>query len=75
MSTPAASEQAIEVRDLPKRFGGRDAVRGVSFAVAPGEVFSLLGPNGAGKTTTISMLSGLLAPTRGEARIMGHAVG
>jgi ABC-2 type transport system ATP-binding protein len=46
----------------------------VSFSVDSGEIFSLLGPNGAGKSTTISMLSGLLAPTDGDAFIMGHSV-
>jgi len=50
------------------------AVQGASFSVEAGEVLSLLGPNGAGKSTTISMLSGLLAPTDGDACIMGHSV-
>src|SRR5918911_2359995 len=48
-----------------------EAVRGVSFAVEPGELFGLLGPNGAGKTTTIKMLITLLLPTAGEARVLG----
>ncbi len=65
---------AIEVIDLRKHFGELQAVRGVSFTACRGEVFSLLGPNGAGKSTTISMLSGLLEPDEGEARIMGHSV-
>jgi ABC-2 type transport system ATP-binding protein len=65
---------AIEIRDLHKRFGDLAAVQGVSFQVAPGEVFSLLGPNGAGKSTTISIISGLLAANSGEACIMGHSV-
>jgi ABC-2 type transport system ATP-binding protein len=50
------------------------AVRGVSFQIAAGEIYSLLGPNGAGKTTTISMLTGLLAPTEGDALVDGHSV-
>src|ERR1051326_6212056 len=48
-----------------------EAVRGISFAVEPGELFGLLGPNGAGKTTTIKMLITLLIPTSGTARVLG----
>ncbi len=66
--------KAIEVRQLEKSFGATPVVRGLSFAVEQGEVFSLLGPNGAGKSTTISMLSGLLAPSAGDASVMGHSV-
>ncbi|CAA9542529.1 MAG: Efflux ABC transporter, ATP-binding protein [uncultured Thermomicrobiales bacterium] len=64
----------IEVRDLTKRYKGAEtnAVDGVSFDVAPGELFALLGPNGAGKTTTISILTTTLAPTGGTVRIAGH---
>jgi ABC-2 type transport system ATP-binding protein len=65
---------AIQVQDLHKNFGEVTAVRGVSFAVRAGEIFSLLGPNGAGKSTTISMLSGLLQPTEGDAQVMGHSI-
>ncbi len=65
---------AIEVQNLKKSFGEFQAVQGASFKAAAGEVLSLLGPNGAGKSTTISMLSGLLAPTDGDACIMGHSV-
>jgi ABC-2 type transport system ATP-binding protein len=64
----------VEVRDLTKRYKGAEtnAVDGVSFDVAPGELFALLGPNGAGKTTTISILTTTLAPTSGTVRIAGH---
>jgi len=65
---------AIEVKNLKKSFGNLQAVQDASFAADSGEVLSLLGPNGAGKSTTISMLSGLLAPTGGDASIMGHSV-
>ncbi|HZU87412.1 MAG TPA: ABC transporter ATP-binding protein [Anaerolineaceae bacterium] len=65
---------AIEVNNLHKSFGSVQAVRGISFTVQVGEIFSLLGPNGAGKSTTISMLSGLLVPDQGDATIMGHSV-
>ena len=65
---------AIEVRNLKKSFGDFQAVQDANFNADSGEVLSLLGPNGAGKSTTISMLSGLLAPTDGDAFIMGHSV-
>jgi ABC-2 type transport system ATP-binding protein len=65
---------AIEVRNLKKSFGDFQAVQDASFQAEAGEVLSLLGPNGAGKSTTISMLSGLLAPTSGDACIMGHSI-
>ena len=55
---------AIEVRNLKKSFGDFQAVQDASFNAHTGEVLSLLGPNGAGKSTTISMLSGLLMPTK-----------
>ena len=62
------------VDNLVVRFGELEAVGGVSFAVAPGEVFGLLGPNGAGKTTTIRVLTTLLAPTGGRALVAGYDV-
>lgn len=65
---------AINVQSLHKSFGDLHAVQGASFKADSGEILSLLGPNGAGKSTTISMLSGLLAPTGGDAHIMGHSV-
>ena len=68
------STLAIEVDDLRKSFDEVEAVRGVSFEVAAGEVFGFLGPNGAGKTTTINMLCTLAKPTGGSARVAGHDV-
>jgi len=65
---------AIEVLNLHKSFGENKAVQGVEFTVQQGEIYSLLGPNGAGKTTTISMLSCLLRPDEGDARVMGHSI-
>ncbi|MBL8102167.1 MAG: ABC transporter ATP-binding protein [Anaerolineales bacterium] len=65
---------AVEVNHLKKSFGDFQAVQDANFFAASGEVLSLLGPNGAGKSTTISMLSGLLAPTSGDACIMGHSI-
>ena len=64
----------LEVRNLAKNYGGFQAVKGVSFNIEEGEIFSLLGPNGAGKTTTISMLSTLYKPTSGDATIGGHSI-
>jgi ABC-2 type transport system ATP-binding protein len=65
---------AIQVQDLHKSYGEVCAVRGVSFEVQEGQIFSLLGPNGAGKSTTISMLSCLLEPSRGDAFVQGHSI-
>jgi len=61
----------IAVRDLVKTFGDFNAVDGVSFDVAAGEIFAFLGPNGAGKTTTIKMLTTLLKPTGGTIELDG----
>jgi drug efflux transport system ATP-binding protein len=63
--------EAIAVRDLMRRFGDFVAVDGVTFDVGTGEIFGFLGPNGAGKTTTIKMLTGLLRPSAGTARVAG----
>jgi len=65
---------AIEVRGLAKNFGSLLAVDHIDFDVAQGEVFGLLGPNGAGKTTTIRMLTTLLQPSAGTARVWGYDV-
>jgi len=67
-------KNAIEINDLYKDFGDVQAVRGVSLEIEAGSVFSLLGPNGAGKSTTISMISGLLHPTQGDAVVQGHSI-
>jgi ABC-2 type transport system ATP-binding protein len=67
----ATAAPIIEVDDLRRRFGQLEAVKGVSFDVAPGEVFGFLGPNGAGKTTTINMLTTLLRPSFGRATVNG----
>lgn len=63
---------AIAARNLTKRFGDTTAVDGLSFEVGWGKVTGFLGPNGAGKTTTMRMILGLIAPTGGEASIMGR---
>jgi ABC-2 type transport system ATP-binding protein len=67
----AALAPAILVRDLRKSYGQFEAVRGIDFEVAPGEVFGLLGPNGAGKTTTVEILEGYRERSAGEARVLG----
>jgi ABC-2 type transport system ATP-binding protein len=65
----------IVVKALTKRFGDVLAVDGLDMEVKPGEIFGFLGPNGAGKTTTIRMLSALISPTSGEAKVAGYEVG
>jgi ABC-2 type transport system ATP-binding protein len=66
---------AIEVEGLRKAYGDREAVRGVSFSVARGEVFGLLGPNGAGKTTTVEILEGYRVRDAGDVRVLGRDPG
>jgi ABC-2 type transport system ATP-binding protein len=65
---------AIEIREVHKRFGSLDALRGVNLTVERGEFFALLGPNGAGKTTLINILAGLSRATQGHCAVMGHDV-
>ena len=67
-------EKTLEVRQLRKRYGQVEAVKGISFDVGKGEVFALIGPNGAGKTTTIRMIATLLTPTDGDAVVAGHSL-
>jgi len=66
---------AIVVRDVRKSYGGQEALRGISFEVASGEVFGLLGPNGAGKTTTVEILEGYRSRDAGEVSVLGHDPG
>ncbi|MBF5082074.1 ABC transporter ATP-binding protein [Quadrisphaera sp. INWT6] len=66
-----SSEPAVRVTDLHKHYGAERAVDGVSFDVAPGQVFALLGPNGAGKSTTVEVLEGYRARTSGEVSVLG----
>jgi ABC-2 type transport system ATP-binding protein len=66
---------AISVRELRKSYGGHEALRGISFEIAEGEVFSLLGPNGAGKTTTIEILEGYRQRDQGEVEVLGFDPG
>ena len=65
----------MQAQGLVKRYGGREALRGVGFAAAPGELVALIGPNGAGKTTLLSILAGILAPDAGTVDVDGEAVG
>src|SRR5207245_6178027 len=66
---------AISVRDLRKSYGANEALRGISFEIAEGEVFGLLGPNGAGKTTTIEILEGYRPRNQGEVEVLGFDPG
>ncbi len=73
-NTEPAGEAAIAVRELVKRYGAATAVDAVSFEVPQGSITGLLGGNGAGKTTTIAMIMGLVLPSAGTIRVLGHAV-
>src|ERR1039458_2641836 len=68
------SQPAIAVENIVKRYGDFEAVKGVSFSVADGEIFGLLGPNGAGKSTLIRMMTTLIPVTSGKAIVAGHDV-
>lgn len=65
------NESVLEVTGLHKRYGELEAVRGIDFEVAAGEIFALIGPNGAGKTTTLRIVATILRPTSGEVTITG----
>jgi len=68
------SEMMIETQHLTKKFGEKVAVDDLNLSVAPGEILGFLGPNGAGKTTTVKILTGMLQPTDGRARVAGFDV-
>ena len=67
-------ENLVEVKNLKKNYGSKEAVKDISFAIKTDEILGLLGPNGSGKTTTIGMLLGLLKPTNGEILIDGKKI-
>jgi ABC-2 type transport system ATP-binding protein len=67
-------KHAIQIENLVKRFGDVTALDGLSLEIEEGEIFGLLGPNGAGKSTTINILSGLLTPTEGSAKVGGFDI-
>lgn len=69
---PSRRPALLEVRDLAKRFGAVQALKGISFCLYPGEIVALLGPNGAGKTTTIRCIMGLNRPTAGTILVEGR---
>src|SRR5690606_14135965 len=70
----AVSSPLLEVRDLGMRFGGLQAVNGVSFDVGDREILSIIGPNGAGKTTVFNCISGFYRPTGGTIRFRGEPI-
>jgi ABC-2 type transport system ATP-binding protein len=75
MEVMTSGVPAIEVRGLTKSYGAHQAVRGIDFSVARGEVFGLLGPNGAGKTTTVEVLEGYRTRDGGTVSVLGHDPG
>src|SRR5580658_3011013 len=73
-SSPAGDNLAVAVEHISKQFGKLTAVNDVNFTVRNGEIFGLLGPNGAGKSTLIRMLTTLVPPSSGTARVAGHDI-
>ncbi|WP_238321097.1 ABC transporter ATP-binding protein [Thermogemmatispora carboxidivorans] len=73
-ATRSEIRSLVEVRNLVKRFGKLEAVKGVSFSIKEGEIFGLLGPNGAGKSTIINILCGYLPPDEGEVLVCGYSI-
>jgi ABC-2 type transport system ATP-binding protein len=73
-ATGSDAAPAVETAGLGRRYGAEAALRDVTFAVAPGEIFAVLGPNGGGKSTLFRILATLLPPTEGEASVLGHGV-
>ena len=71
VSTPMQFEPVVRVRGLVKKYGRRQAVKGIDFDVHHGEIFAFLGPNGAGKTTTVEILEGFRQRTDGEVSVLG----
>ena len=67
-------EKLVEVKNLKKKYGFKEAVKGISFTIKENEILGLLGPNGSGKTTTIGMMLGLLKPSNGEILIDGKKI-
>lgn len=65
----------LELRRVGKRFGGLDALSGVSFAVEPAEIHALIGPNGSGKSTCLNVMSGVYRPSTGQVVFNGHNIG
>src|SRR3989440_7335997 len=70
----SASDKGIVVEGLVRRFKALEAVAGIDLTISPGEIYGFLGPNGAGKSTTVHMLTTLLPPSSGTARVAGHDV-
>ena len=67
-------ENLVEVKNLKKNYGSKEALRNISFEIKENEILGLLGPNGSGKTTTIRMMLGLLKPSSGEILIDGKKI-